>query len=67
VDKKGDNSNPFHSGGEDTYGAARSIENVRKEEGKWNTNRGGNGKGNRRGKSGKARNATPSKKKENPS
>mmetsp|Transcript_27699 Transcript_27699/g.65045 ORF Transcript_27699/g.65045 Transcript_27699/m.65045 type:complete len:1449 (-) Transcript_27699:626-4972(-) len=36
VDKNGNNSNPFHSGGEDTYGAARSIEIVRKEEGKWN-------------------------------
>jgi serine/threonine-protein kinase/endoribonuclease IRE1 len=38
VDKHGNNSNPRHSGGEDTYGAARSIETVRKEEGKWNTN-----------------------------
>ena len=37
VDKNGDNANPRHSGGEDTYGAARSIESVRKEEGKWNT------------------------------
>jgi len=26
----------MHSGGEDTYGAASSIEKVRKEEGKWN-------------------------------
>ena len=39
VDKNGDNANPNHSGGEDTYGAARSIETVRKEEGKWNTNK----------------------------
>jgi serine/threonine-protein kinase/endoribonuclease IRE1 len=39
VDKQGNNSNPRHSGGEDTYGAARSIESVRKEEGKWNTNK----------------------------
>jgi hypothetical protein len=37
LDKDGNNSNPWHSGGEDTYGAARSIETVRKEEGKWNT------------------------------
>ena len=37
VDKNGDNKNPRHSGGEDTYGAARSIETVRKVEGKWNT------------------------------
>lgn len=39
VDEEGNNNNPFHSGGEDTYGAARSIENVRKEEGKWSTNK----------------------------
>mmetsp|Transcript_21185 Transcript_21185/g.52092 ORF Transcript_21185/g.52092 Transcript_21185/m.52092 type:complete len:1404 (+) Transcript_21185:1446-5657(+) len=39
VDKHGNNSNPCHSGGEDTYGAARSIESVRKVEGKWNTSR----------------------------
>ncbi|KAL3940962.1 MAG: hypothetical protein SGBAC_004592 [Bacillariaceae sp.] len=39
VDKNGNNSNPSHSGGEDTYGAARSIESVRKVEGKWNTKR----------------------------
>ncbi|CAJ1936937.1 unnamed protein product [Cylindrotheca closterium] len=39
VDKHGNNSNPCHSGGEDTFGAARSIESVRKVEGKWNTNR----------------------------
>lgn len=37
VDKNGDNKNPRHSGGEDSYGAARSIESTRKEEGKWNT------------------------------
>ena len=37
VDKNGDNKNPCHSGGEDTYGAARSIESTRKEEGKWST------------------------------
>lgn len=37
VDKNGNNANPWHSGGEDTYGAATSIEKVRKEEGKWNT------------------------------
>jgi serine/threonine protein kinase len=43
VDKNGDNKNPCHSGGEDTYGAARSIESTRKEEGKWNTSAGGKG------------------------
>jgi serine/threonine protein kinase len=47
LDKDGNNSNPWHSGGEDTYGAARSIETVRKVEGKWNT---GKAKGNQRGK-----------------
>ena len=36
VDKNGDNKNPKHSGGEDTYGAARSIESERRQEGKWN-------------------------------
>jgi serine/threonine-protein kinase/endoribonuclease IRE1 len=36
VDKNGNNSNPWHSGGEDTYGPASSIEKVRKEGGKWN-------------------------------
>lgn len=41
VDKNGDNNNPWHSGGEDTYGAARSIEVTRREEGKWNTGRKG--------------------------
>ena len=40
VDKNGNNSNPWHSGGEDTYGAAKSIETVRKVEGKWNTGQG---------------------------
>ena len=43
VDKNGDNKNPCHSGGEDTYGAARSIESVRKEEGKWSTGEGSKG------------------------
>jgi serine/threonine-protein kinase/endoribonuclease IRE1 len=37
VDKLGNSSNQNHSGGEDTYGAARSIESTRKVEGKWNT------------------------------
>eukprot|EP00522_Entomoneis_paludosa_P010527 CAMPEP_0172449574 /NCGR_PEP_ID=MMETSP1065-20121228/8250_1 /TAXON_ID=265537 /ORGANISM="Amphiprora paludosa, Strain CCMP125" /LENGTH=1534 /DNA_ID=CAMNT_0013201277 /DNA_START=117 /DNA_END=4721 /DNA_ORIENTATION=+ len=36
VDDNGNNKNPRHSGGEDTYGAARSIESERKQEGKWN-------------------------------
>ncbi|GFH44894.1 serine/threonine-protein kinase/endoribonuclease IRE1 [Chaetoceros tenuissimus] len=35
VDKNGNNSNPQHSGGEDTYGAAKQIESSRKDEGKW--------------------------------
>jgi serine/threonine-protein kinase/endoribonuclease IRE1 len=39
VDKNGDNKNTCHSGGEDTYGAARSVETERKQEGKWNTNK----------------------------
>lgn len=39
VDVNGNNSNPKHSGGEDTYGAARSIETIRKEEGKWSTDK----------------------------
>ena len=45
VDNKGNNSNPLHSGGEDTYGAALSIESTRKEEGKWNINTPNKGKG----------------------
>jgi serine/threonine protein kinase len=53
VDQNGDNKNPSHSGGEDTYGAARSIETMRKEEGKWKTNKGGPNKGKK---------STPSKK-----
>jgi serine/threonine-protein kinase/endoribonuclease IRE1 len=56
VDENGDNSNPKHSGGEDTYGAARSIETVRKEEGKWNTNKTGKAKGRPQG--GKKRNGS---------
>ena len=55
VDKNGNNSNPRHSGGEDTYGAARSIETVRKVEGKWNT-------GKMQGAS-KGKKQTPGKKK----
>lgn len=39
VDKNGDNNNPNHSGGEDTYGAARAIESERKHEGKWNSSK----------------------------
>lgn len=39
VDRNGDNNNPNHSGGEDTYGAARSIESERKQEGKWSTDK----------------------------
>jgi serine/threonine-protein kinase/endoribonuclease IRE1 len=56
VDSSGNNSNPKHSGGEDTYGAARSIESIRKEEGKWNTEKGSkNDKSRGKGK------ATPAK------
>ena len=50
VDANGDNKNPNHSGGEDTYGAARNIETTRKQEGKWNTEN-GKGVGTPRGKS----------------
>ena len=35
VNKHGLCANPKASGGEDTYGAARSIENTRKEQGQW--------------------------------
>ena len=38
ADKRGNHSNPNHSGGEDTYGAARSVESMRKTEGKWGNN-----------------------------
>lgn len=41
VDANGNNSNPQHSGGEDTYGAARQIENSRKVEGKWTVDNNG--------------------------
>jgi hypothetical protein len=44
IDANGDNNNPNHSGGEDTYGAARAIESERKQEGKWNTDRAANQK-----------------------
>ena len=37
VDENGDCNNARHSGGEDTYGAARCIENERKQEGKWSS------------------------------
>lgn len=48
VDDNGDNKNPKHSGGEDTYGAARAIETERKQEGKW-----GGKSGDKSGKGGK--------------
>ncbi len=35
VRKDGLSANPKASGGEDTYGAARTIENTRKEQGQW--------------------------------
>ena len=57
VDKNGDNKNPNHSGGEDTYGAARAIESERKEEGKWKTNKASGPKGKK----------APSSKKKSPS
>jgi hypothetical protein len=47
VDKDGNHKNVNASGGEDTYGAARAIEVERKQEGKWNTDRGGQPKGKR--------------------
>lgn len=50
VDKSGNNSNLQHSGGEDTFGAARSIETIRKEEGKWNTENAKKGKPRAKGK-----------------
>ena len=59
VDKKGDNSNPFHSGGEDTYLVARSIEVVRIE-GNWNSDK--NAKGNRKKKSSKIKTFNDKKK-----
>jgi serine/threonine-protein kinase/endoribonuclease IRE1 len=39
VDDDGNCNNPKHSGGEDTYGAARSIECERRDEGKWSVNK----------------------------
>jgi hypothetical protein len=36
VNKQGECSNPKASGGEDTYTAAKSIEDMRKEKGEWN-------------------------------
>ena len=54
VDENGDCNNNRHSGGEDTYGAARSIENERKQEGKWNT---------KTANGAKAKNGTSNKKK----
>eukprot|EP00970_Alexandrium_tamarense_P019853 scaffold14541_cov207-Alexandrium_tamarense.AAC.5 len=36
VNKHGECANAKASGGEDTYGAARNIENTRKEQGQWN-------------------------------
>ena len=41
VDSDGNCSNPRASGGEDTYGAARSIELMREKEGKWTQNKQG--------------------------
>ena len=58
VDENGDNNNPKHSGGEDTYGAARSIEAERKQAGKWNTSKSTN-KGNRKGTGNRPRGPVP--------
>ena len=41
VDSEGNCSNPKASGGEDTYGTARSIEAMREKEGKWTPNKRG--------------------------
>lgn len=61
VNKHGTSANPHASGGEDTYGAARSIENTRKEQGQWNVEKKRThqqqGKGKPRGKQ-----CTPKKK-----
>jgi hypothetical protein len=57
VDVNGDNNNPNHSGGEDTYGAARAIESERKQEGKWNTDKAPGNKGKK---------APPAKRKQAP-
>ncbi len=54
VDVNGNNSNPQHSGGEDTFGAAMKIEVSRKVEGKWKANTNANSNG--------SSNATPRKK-----
>jgi len=53
VDKSGNNSNPYHSGGEDTYGAAKSIETERKGEGKWKSRKKGKPKGKETNSSGR--------------
>lgn len=55
VDANGDAKNPQHSGGEDTYGAARSIETNRKQDGKWNLETAGNSGAKGRSKSGGAK------------
>lgn len=41
VDSDGLNFNPRASGGEDTYGAAKTIENTRKQQGEWGKNKKG--------------------------
>lgn len=57
VDKRGGCANPNHSGGEDTYGAARSVECLRMEEGKWGGNNGGSRGGNGNGYRGRKKSA----------
>jgi serine/threonine-protein kinase/endoribonuclease IRE1 len=60
VDVDGNCKNPNHSGGEDTYGAARSIETERKEEGKWNTKSSNNNNNQGKKKSSGKSNKKPS-------
>uniref|UniRef100_A0A6U5FW69 non-specific serine/threonine protein kinase n=1 Tax=Corethron hystrix TaxID=216773 RepID=A0A6U5FW69_9STRA len=45
VDKDGNHPNPCSCGGEDTLGAAKSTESLRKEEGKWKSQTEKKGKG----------------------
>jgi serine/threonine-protein kinase/endoribonuclease IRE1 len=64
VDANGDCKNPQHSGGEDTYGAARSIETNRKQDGKWNLDLNGSSGGRGKQKSGATKKKVESKQKE---
>ena len=55
VDAEGNCSNPKASGGEDTYGAARSIETMREKEGKWTPNKQGTPNNSNRSNTGRYR------------